>query len=139
MMTKASRRAARGDGADKYLDKYLDSDILEAVRITGDWELLASYIVDGCLITPAMREFLADILLGRVKRPNNRPVKARTLLWHRIIADFVLKREAAGMSTEVAVTEARIHFSENGKEMDRRTVQRALKTWRHRLGTPPAK
>src|SRR5262245_30382850 len=105
MASKVTRRVVPTVD-DQDLDSYLDSDLFDVVRRYGDWDLLASYLTDGGIITPPIRQYLVGILRGEVKRPNNRPAKAKTVLWQRLIADFVLKREAGGMHTEAAIAEA---------------------------------
>jgi hypothetical protein len=125
------KRPSAGESADG-LDQYLDLDILDVARRYGDWGLLASYIMDGGTITEPMRAFLADVLLGNVKRPNNRPQRATTFLRSRLIAEYVLRREAT-VGREAAIGEACERFGTE-EAIDRRTVQRALKMWQPRLG-----
>jgi hypothetical protein len=91
MATKVKRRVVP-TGDDEDLDRYLKSDLFDVVVRYGDWDLLASYITDGGIITPPIRGYLADILRGKIKRPKNRPKKAWTSVWHRLIAEFVLSR-----------------------------------------------
>lgn len=123
-----SKPGSKDGSGDKALDEDLNSDLFDYVRRTGDWDLLAGYIEDGGAISNEIRMYLVGILRGET-RSNNRPSKAQTLFWHRMIANFVLKREAGGVRPEAAIREACDCFG-----IDRRTVQRARKKWREQLG-----
>jgi hypothetical protein len=128
-MPKRSRRSDSADDPDaRHFEQYLKSSPLDVARRYGDWDYLAVYIEDGGIISGEMRGFLAEILRGKIKRPNNRPGKLLTRAKSFLIAKFVLEQEGAGKRTEKAIADAVERF-----EVDRRTVQRALKTWRPHL------
>jgi hypothetical protein len=45
---------------------------------TGDWDLLGDYVRRGGRITPEMRPFLADVLGGKITKPDKKISKAKT-------------------------------------------------------------
>ena len=100
----------------------LEDDALVRFALDGDWKPLISYIEKGGDINGDIRNFILDVLKGKVRRPNNRPRRAATLLRHAKIAWHVRKWRAGGLRPEAAIEKAIQTF-----DVDRRTVQRALK------------
>jgi len=90
--------------------------------LDGDWEPLISYIEQGGDINHEIRNFILDVLRGKVRRPNHRPRRAATLLHHAKIAWHVSKWRADGLGPEASIQKAIDVFG-----IDRTTVQRALK------------
>jgi hypothetical protein len=62
----------------------------------GDWAALASYIRDGRRITSQMRPFLADILDGKIFRPNKKISKAKTKSRNYELLRFIVEARARG-------------------------------------------
>jgi hypothetical protein len=104
----------------------LEDDALVPFALGGDWKPLISYIEKGGDINGDIRNFILDVLKGKVRRPNNRPRRAATLLHHAKIAWHVRKWRADGLRPEAAIEKAIQTF-----DVDRRTVQRALKDCAH--------
>ena len=104
----------------------LEDDALVPFALDGDRKPLISYIEKGGEINGDKRNFILDVLKGEVRRPNNRPRRAATLLHHAKIAWYVRKWRADGLRPEAAIEKAMQTFG-----MDRRTVQRALKDRAH--------
>jgi hypothetical protein len=102
----------------------LEDDALVPFALDGDWEPLASYIEKGGDINDDMRKFIVGVLRGKrkVPRKGGRPPRAATLLHHAKIAWQVRKWRADGLGDEASIEKAMEFF-----DVDRRTVQRALK------------
>ena len=58
----------------------LEDDALVPFALDGDRKPLISYIEKGGDINGDIRNFILDVLKGKVRRPNNRPRHAATLL-----------------------------------------------------------
>jgi hypothetical protein len=100
----------------------LKDSALVAFALDGDWEPLISYIEKGGDINNEVRTFILDVLKEKVRRPKHRPRRAATLLHHAKIAWLVRKWRADGLGDEASIEKAMEAFN-----IDRRTVQRALK------------
>jgi hypothetical protein len=93
--------------------------------LRGDWGLLIRYIETDGQLTGEMRKFLAGVLRGEIKRPNNRAPTVATAQRHLGMAFFVLCRRREGLNLAAAIDRTAEQFG-----ADRRTVQRAIKRWR---------
>jgi hypothetical protein len=93
----------------------------------GDWRSLAIYLEEGGVITKEMREFLAEVLRGDSKRPNNRAPSLIAELTSMSRAFLVLTRERE-VGREPAIDEAADKF-----QVNRRTIQRDLQELERRL------
>jgi hypothetical protein len=125
------KKRSAGSGAaanDADFEQYLNASALEVARRYGDWDYLAIYLEDGGFISDEMRAFLAAVLRGEKKRPPNRAQTAMNHARHKLLAMAVLNHKSKGKNTEAAINAVCEH-----NNVDRRTVQRALKTWRPRL------
>ena len=93
--------------------------------LRGDWAPLIRYIETDGQLTAKMRKFLAEVLRGEIKRPNNRAPTVATAQRHLGMAFFVLCRRREGLKLAAAIDRTAERF-----DADRRTVQRAIKRWR---------
>jgi hypothetical protein len=107
----------------KYETRFTIKDTgLVPFALDGDWEPLISYIEKGGDINrDDIRNFILDVLRGK-KRPKRRPRLAATFLHHMKIASYVRECRADELGPEASIQKAMEEFN-----IDRRTVQRALK------------
>jgi hypothetical protein len=98
-----------------------DDMYLQPARRNGDWELMARYIEDGNVITPAMRAFLAEVLRG-LKRKKGAPRTRDTFERAFQIEQHVLDAMRKGQTESDAKKATAIKFN-----VDKRTVQRIMK------------
>lgn len=92
--------------------------VVRAMKI-GDWEFLASHIETGGNIdaTEGLRQFLAGVLRGQIRRSANRTPALGTERRKYAIAQLAQRS---------GIAEAMKEFN-----VDRRTVQRCAKEYRH--------
>jgi hypothetical protein len=93
--------------------------------LEGHYDSLAEHIKRGGEITPAMRQFLAQVLLGERKLPKYRPVRNKTVDRKIGMPRGVVLLEREGVGTEEAVNIIAEHYKVNS-----RTVWRALERGR---------
>jgi hypothetical protein len=94
--------------------------------LDGCYDPLAEHIKEGGEITPAMRQLLAQVLLGERKLPKHRPVRNKTVDRKIEMARGVMLLEREGTGTEEAVNIIAGHYKVNS-----RTIWRALKAGRY--------
>jgi hypothetical protein len=100
-------------------------EIYIGAALEGRYDPLAEHIKRGGEITPAMRQLLAQVLLGERKLPKCRPVRNKTVDRKIKMARSVVLLEREGAGTEAAVN----FIAENWK-VNPRTVWRALERGR---------
>jgi hypothetical protein len=93
--------------------------------LEGHYDPLAEHIKRGGEITPAMRQLLAQVLLGERKLPKHRPVRNKTVDRKIEMARGVVLLEREGTGTEEAVNIIAEHYKVNS-----RTIWRALERGR---------
>jgi hypothetical protein len=71
-----------------------DSALREAQK--GDWSLFAGHIRHGGRITPQMRQFLADVLDGKRKRPKKKISKGATEFRNVMLISYVSQARRRG-------------------------------------------
>jgi hypothetical protein len=104
--------------------------------LEGEYDPLAEHIKRGGEITPAMRQLLAQVLLGERKLPKHRPVRNKTVDRKIKMARGVVLFEREGAGTEEAVNIIAEHY-----KVTPRTVWRALERGRfvveHEMNADP--
>ncbi len=104
------------DGAEITVELEPEEVVRHGMR--GHWRALAWYLRRGYPISDELRLYLADVLDGKVKRPNNRIASAATEIRNREMMFHLETLRAEGVkNAEDTVAET---FG-----VDRRTVQRA--------------
>jgi hypothetical protein len=98
--------------------------ITQAMRV-GDWEFLASYIESGGNIDvhKGLRQFIAGIVRGTTRRSANRNPKLGTVRRQYAIAQAAFR--------------GGVDWAMETFNVDRRTVQRAQKAYKHALEKDP--
>ena len=99
-----------------------DRLFLKAARENGDWDALAGYLEWQCPVTPAMREFLAQVLRGK-KRARGAPKTAETLTQEYEIGGFLEDQKRQRVRNPIA--QALKFFG-----VSRSTVQAAKRKWK---------
>ena len=100
------------------------SEIFDLAIRCGDWKSVAKGLRQEDVEIPIeVRRFLADVLDGKIVRPNNRAPVLDTKLKHSQITFVVLLNMRLGAKRGAAEEAAMKSF-----KVDRRTVQRALRS-----------
>jgi hypothetical protein len=75
--------------------------------VDGDWYYLGEYIRKGGLITASERQFLADVLTGKMRRPRKKISKLATQKRNSELMDFVLEARQRGKESVPRLAEER--------------------------------
>ena len=91
----------------------------------GDWREVVDRVRSGAKLSRKEREFVADIIDGKIKRPKHRHISFETSSLQFKVAAHVVWAEANGIRIEPAVAQAMQQF-----RMGRSSVYAALKKFR---------